>query len=110
MGYTYDKRRTPTAHSRTRQTANAPEQGMTFAAMPNSARLALMGLDNEGARVSNLGDIVRSRVAHLRRIAEIPAAEREADNLSKGVTGTTPEQVKQEMQELDPEQDISEGW
>ena len=106
MGYTYDKRRSPTAHNGMVQKSQVPSQGMPFAAfagMPNSARLAFLGLDRKSGieRDANSSprSIMRSGASQPWQIAEIPAAEQEADNLSKGVTGTTPEQVKQEMGE-----------
>ena len=98
MSYTYDRRRMPTMDSSTEQTANAPHQGMTASPMSNSAMLAYMGLD-KGVGDPDLGTTIRSRLAPLRRIAEIPAAEREADTLSEGIKAQTPEQVKQEMGE-----------
>ena len=61
-----------------------------FHSVPNSLFVG------QGDRTdSNLGAVMRERVAALQR--QIPSAEREADRLSQGITATTPEGVRQQM-------------
>lgn len=63
-----------------------------FHSVPNSLFVG------QGDRTdSNLGAVMRERVAALQR--QIPSAEREADRLSQGITATTPEGVRQQMGE-----------
>lgn len=86
--YAYEKK--------TAQAVQAPKamqaDPVRFHSVPNSLFVG------HGDRTdSNLGAVMRERVAALQR--QIPSAEREADRLSQGITATTPEGVRQQMGE-----------
>lgn len=94
MGWTYDKRRTTAPPAS--QTMTDKPTAQQAATIPNSVYLSMLGLDKKGSGI-DLRAAMEAKMAALRR--QIPTAEAEADRLSKGVTGTTPEQVRSEMGE-----------
>lgn len=64
--------------------------------VPNSAMLAAAGIQDSGGMGSDaLRQAMQVKLTAMRH--QIPAAEAEADRLSRSVAGTTPEQVRSEM-------------
>lgn len=84
--YAYQKKTDQAAHTPQVQQADP----VRFHPIPNS----LFMTQNDRAD-SNLGAVMRERAAALQH--QIPAAEREADRLSHGITAATPDGVRQQM-------------
>lgn len=82
--------RQPAQHTQTAPTDTTASRQHT--SLPNS-----LFLSQDTAMDTQLEQTMRARVAALRR--QIPAAEREADRLSQGITATTVQGVMREMGE-----------